>query len=101
VHLDAQYTFAHELLGAGQMLTDLIDDLVETLSERDPWPGEQCGAVIVEMVAGSIARAMKRVPDAELELATGLVYDAAEAVLADLRFARDMRKRRDSMRKSA
>jgi hypothetical protein len=79
--------FVRELLGSGLALTHLLEDLLEMLDEREepPWPGEDCGAVLLEMVTGTIAGALRDVPAAAVEEATRLIGTSFDRVMTDLR----------------
>jgi hypothetical protein len=84
--------FVHELLRAGIMLTDLGADLVESLPE-DAYPGEQPGAVILQMMCGTIRTAVGSADPQDLRRATQLIELAVARTLEHLRLACELSRR--------
>ena len=79
--------FVRELLGTGLALTHLLEDLLEMLDGREepPWPGEDPGEVLLEMVTATIGGALRDVPAAAVEEATRLIGASFDRVISDLR----------------
>ena len=79
--------FVRELLGTGLALTDLLARLLEMAEEQEdsPWPGEEPGDVLLEMVTGTVAGALRDVPAAAVEEATRLIGASFDRVMSDLR----------------
>jgi hypothetical protein len=75
-----------ELLRTGLALTDLLSSLLEDLPE-DAFPGEENGAVLIEMVAGSCRPAVEAAGEPTCRAATALVGAVRDRVLDDLRAA--------------
>src|SRR5215211_66984 len=90
------YDFVHALLRCGVTLTELLGDLVEECEANAAFPGEDAAAVLVEMAAGSVAVHLRRVPERDIERATDLMVQALDAVLADLRTAAEVARRRQA-----
>jgi hypothetical protein len=86
--------FVHTLLRCGLTLTELLGDLAEQLEDAGAYPGEEPGQVVIEMASGSVAVRLRRVPDQEFDAAAALMERAVEAVLADLRTAAEIARRR-------
>ena len=78
--------FVTELLRTGFMLCELGSDLVEILPE-DAYPGEEPGAVIVEMMCGTIRTALASADQRDVRRATELIVQAAERTVEHLRLA--------------
>jgi hypothetical protein len=74
------------------MLTGLADDLVDAIP-RDAYPGEDPGAVFIEMVSGTIATAIGEADPHDLLRATELIAAACERVVEHLRLAVELSRR--------
>ena len=92
------HRFVMELLGTGLAMTGALSSLLEDLEGREPWPGEDTGKVLLEMAAGSVLPALKRVPVEEVERTIELIVGARERFIADLRMAAEISGRRERMR---
>jgi hypothetical protein len=88
-HIDR---FVLELLRTGLMLSELGADLIESLPE-DAYPGEDSGAVVVEMMCGTIRTALEPVDPREVERATELIDVAASRTIEHLRLAHRLSQR--------
>ncbi len=84
--------FVIKLLSTGSMLSGVIRDLADALPS-DAYPGEEPADVVVEMVYGSIAIALRAVDPEDLETATRLVDLAGKRVLKDLQLACELSRR--------
>jgi hypothetical protein len=78
--------FVLELLRTGLMLCDLVSDLIESLPP-DAYPGEEPGAVVIEMLSGTIATALGSADPREVRRATELIDQAAARTLEHLQLA--------------
>jgi hypothetical protein len=90
--LDHVEEFTRELLGTALWLFDLSADMAESISEDD-YPGEEPGAVVVEMVVGSIRTALADTAPERLLDAIELIESARERVLEHLELALALGKR--------
>jgi hypothetical protein len=81
--------FVHKLLGTGMMLSELASDLIDALP-ADAYPGEEPGAVVLEMMCGTIATALESVDPRDVRRATRLIDLAGERTLQHLRLASEM-----------
>ena len=88
-HIDR---FVHKLLGTGMMLSELASDLIDALPD-DAYPGEEHGAVVLEMLCGTIATALESVDPRDVRCATQLIDLAGERTLEHLRLASEMSRR--------
>ncbi len=88
-HIDL---FVHKLLGTGMMLSELASDLIDALPD-DAYPGEEHGAVVLEMLCGTIATALESVDPRDVRCATELIDLAGERTLEHLRLASEMSRR--------
>lgn len=84
--------FVCELLRAGIMLSDLGADLVESLPE-DAFPGEEPGAVIIQMMCGTIRTAVGSADPRDVRRATELIEQAVARTLEHLRLACELSRR--------
>lgn len=91
---DDASAFTLELLRAAVLLTDLADDLVDAIPP-DAYPGEEPGAVFVEMVAGTIATAIGKADPHDVRRATELIAAACERVVEHLQLALELSRRMD------
>jgi hypothetical protein len=89
---DAARAFTLELLRAAVMLTGLADDLVDAIPP-DAYPGEEPGAVFIEMVSGTIETAIGETDPHDLRQATELIAAAHERVVEHLRLAVELSRR--------
>lgn len=80
-----------ELLRTGLVLTDLLASLLEEIPE-DAFPGEDQGAVLMEMVVGSCSPALDAAGERECRTATALIGAIEDRVLDDLRKAAEIAK---------
>jgi hypothetical protein len=85
-------TFTEELLRTGVMLSDLAADLIEALP-AEHYPGEAPGAVVIEMITGTISTALADTDENEVAQATQLIRAASDRVLEHLRLALELSKR--------
>jgi hypothetical protein len=69
----------------GSVYAPLLADLPE-----DAFPGEDPGAVLIEMLAGSSLAAAQVVDEADWESTTALVKAVRDSVLSDLRVAAEL-----------
>jgi hypothetical protein len=84
--------FTEELLRTGLMLSELGSNLAESLP-ADAYPGEEPGAVVIEMVAGTIRTALGAVDGQDLARATELIAEARDRVLEHLQLALALSRR--------
>jgi hypothetical protein len=84
--------FTEELLRTGLMLSDLGADLVEALP-TDAYPGEEPGAVIIEMITGTIRTALGDADESDVRRAVELMVEAKERVLEHLQLALELSRR--------
>ena len=89
---DDASAFALELLRAAVMLTGLADDLWDAMP-ADAYPGEEPGAVLVEMVSGTIATALGEADPRDVRRATELIAAACSRVLEHLQLALELSRR--------
>lgn len=89
---DDASAFTLELLRAAVMLTGLADDLADAIPP-DAYPGEEPGAVFVEMVSGTIATAIAEADPHDVRRATELIAAACERVVEHLRLALELSRR--------
>lgn len=86
--------FTLELLRAAVMFCGLAEDLVDAIPP-DAYPGEEPGAVFVEMVRGTIATALDDADPRDVRRATELIVAACERVVEHLRLAVELSRRID------
>jgi hypothetical protein len=84
--------FVLKLVGTGIWLSELAADLVEALPD-DAYPGEETGAVILEMLCGTAATVLGSVDPSEVERATGLIELARDRVVEHLQLTLEMSRR--------
>jgi hypothetical protein len=75
-----------EVLRTGLVFIDLISSLIEELPE-DSFPGEDRGAVLLEMFVGSCMPVVRAAGEQECGAATALIGAVRDRVLDDLRTA--------------
>jgi hypothetical protein len=85
--------FVGQLVNAGGTLVNIIDNLAQALVENGATL-EEANADIIVALMGSVANELSCVPEVDFTRATKLVEQAAEAVLADLRRAEQLARRR-------
>ena len=78
--------FVRELLRTGSMLNGLVADLVDTLPV-DAYPEEEPAAVVVEMMCGTVATALRSTDPRDVRRATELMELAGARVIEHLRLA--------------
>ena len=88
-HIDE---FTRSLLGTGLWLFDLVADLAEELPE-DAYPGEEPGAVVIDMLTGSIRTALASAEPERLLNAIDLIETSRERVIEHLELALQLSKR--------
>jgi hypothetical protein len=88
-HIDE---FVCELLRAGFMLSDLGADLAESLP-ADAYPDEEPGAVILQMMCGTIRTAVESADPRDVRRATELIEQAVARTLEHLRLACELSRR--------
>jgi hypothetical protein len=84
--------FTEELLSTGLMLAELGSNLAESLP-ADAYPGEEPGAVVAEMITGTIHTALGAVDGQDLARATQLIAEARDRVLDHLQLALALSRR--------
>jgi hypothetical protein len=84
--------FVLKLVGTGIWLSELAADLVEALPE-DAYPGEDSGAVILEMLCGTAATVLGSVDPRDLERATELIELARDRTVEHLQLTLEMSRR--------
>jgi hypothetical protein len=84
---DAVVDFVDEVVGSGLAWSGILSALLEGLEDGDPWPGEDTAVVLHEMLVGTVALELRRVPEGLVREATALIARAHERVLRELRLA--------------
>lgn len=84
--------FALKLIGTGIWLSELAADLVEAIPD-DAYPGENPGAVVLEMLCGTIATVLRSVDPSDVESATGVIELARERTVEHLHLTLEMSRR--------
>ena len=84
--------FVRELLHAGFMLSDLGAALTECLPD-DAYPNEEPGAVILQMMCGTIRTAVLSADPRDVRRATELIEQAVARTLEHLRLACELSRR--------
>jgi hypothetical protein len=79
-------TFTEALLRAGNMLCGLAADLADDIPP-DAYPGEAPGAVVIEMIVGTVSTFLDGVDQHEVQRATDLMSGACDRVLEHLQLA--------------
>lgn len=88
---DAAQVLIEELLRTAFSLGSIYAPLLADLPE-DAFPGEDPGAVLIEMLAGSSLGAAQVVDEADWRSTAALVKAVRESVLGDLRVAGQLAK---------
>src|ERR1700722_17562570 len=78
--------FVLQLLRTGLVLSGLAAELIESLPV-DAYPGEEPGAVVVEMLSGTIATALRSADPRDVRRATELMDGAVERTIEHLELA--------------
>jgi hypothetical protein len=86
--------FVGQLINAGGMLVNIVDNLAKTLAANGSTIEEANADIIVAMM-GSVANELSSVSEADFVRAANLVERAADAVLADLARAERLARQRD------
>jgi hypothetical protein len=81
--------YVEELVRTGVILTDLLGGLVESMREEE-FPGETRGAVLIEMLVGSLRPVTEAAGEATVRRATALLGACVDRTVADLRLALDI-----------
>ena len=84
--------FVFGLLRTGFMLSELASNLTDALPP-DAYPGEEPGAVVLEMICGTIATALDTVDPRAVREAGELIELARERMFEHLQLARAMSER--------
>jgi hypothetical protein len=84
--------FVFELLRTGLMLCNLVSDLIESMP-ADAYPGEDPGAVVLEMLCGTIATKLGSAEPREVRRATELMDQAGAATVEHLKLASEISRR--------
>jgi hypothetical protein len=84
--------FVLELLRTGYMLTELVANLAEALP-TDAYPGETPGAVVIDMLRGTIATALVSADPQDVQRATELIQLAVAQTLEHMRLACELSER--------
>ena len=87
--------FVEEILRTAVAWVNLVDDLIEMVEEKDPWPGENAAEVVIGMLAGSVRAGTAHLESRAIDEATALVRVAHEAILRDLKLAGEIAGRRE------
>jgi hypothetical protein len=87
--------FVLGLIGTGIWLSDLAAGLVETLPD-DAYPGEDSGAVVLEMLCGTIATALGSVDPRHVERATEVIELARDRTVEHLQLTLELSRRMHS-----
>jgi hypothetical protein len=84
--------FVLKVLRTGSWLSELVSDLTAALPV-DCYPGEEPGAVVLEMLCETIGSALLPADPRELQRATELIDMAAARALEHLQLARELSRR--------
>ncbi len=88
-HIDQ---FVLSLLRTGLLLTDVAADLAQSLPQ-DAHPDEDPGAVVIEMLSGTIRSVLETVDPQAVERAADLIEQAVDRVEEHLRLALELSRR--------
>jgi hypothetical protein len=83
---DAAQLLIEEMLRSGLALTDMLASLLEDIPD-DAFPGEENGAVLIEMIVGSCRPVVDAVGESECRAATALLGELRNKIVDDLRIA--------------
>lgn len=81
--------FTKALLSAGYMLSGLAADLAEAIPP-EAYPGEAPGAVVIDMIVGTIRTFLDGIDQQEVERASDLVAGACDRVREHLQLALEL-----------
>jgi hypothetical protein len=84
--------FVLVLLRTAAMLCNLVDDLVDALPD-DAYPGEDHDSVVVEMIGGTIATALRSIEPGDVACATEVIELASDRVIEHLKLACELSQR--------
>jgi hypothetical protein len=88
-HIDR---FVLELLSVGRMLSGLVSELADAMPPY-AYPEEEPGAVLIEMLCGTIRTALESADPRDVRTATALIGQAGARTLEHLRLARELSQR--------
>ena len=91
-HIDQ---FVLSLIRTGLLLTDIAGELAEALPD-DAYPGEEPGAVVIEMMSGTIRTGLETVDPELVAEATDMMDLALDQVQEHLQLALSLSKRMHS-----
>ncbi len=83
---DVAQLLIEELLRSGIALADALASLLEDIPD-DAFPGEENGAVLIEMIVGSCRPVIDAAGESECRAATALIGAVRDKVVDDLRIA--------------
>src|SRR6266567_2853932 len=86
------HEFVFALLRTGAMICELVDNLVDALPD-DAYPGEEKGGVVVEMVRGTIAMALRSLDEADVQRCREVIELASDGLIEHLRVACELSAR--------
>ena len=89
---DHATAFTEALLSAGSMLCGLAADLAEAIPPQ-AYPGEAPGAVVIDMIIGTIRTFLDGVDQREVRRASDLIAGACDRVLEHLQLALELSER--------
>lgn len=81
--------FLFELIRAGSILAEVLDNLLEGVGEDD-FPGEPAGEALMEMLTGTLRPVIQQVGEDPVRRVTPLFDACVERTLADLRRALEL-----------
>lgn len=88
-----------QLAHVGFAFMDSMSSLIDSLQEQDPdSDGEEVAESVLAMTAGSIAPALRGLPEDEVERTIELAGRVHERFVADLKLAAEIAGRRASMK---
>jgi hypothetical protein len=90
--------FVVELLNTGGALVTIVDNLADGLAANGS-EEEEPADLIVGVLAGTVASRLTRVPQADFMRAAELMKLTMDAVLAELRLAEELARRREKHRR--
>jgi hypothetical protein len=89
---DHATAFTEALLSAGYMLSGLAADLAEAIPP-EAYPGEAPGAVVIDMIVGTIRTFLDGIDRCEVQRASDLMAGACDRVMEHLQLALELSKR--------
>jgi hypothetical protein len=84
-----------EVLRTGIMLSELLDNLIDSLPEA-AYPGESHAEVVLEMLIGTIRPVADAAGEKSVRSASALLASTRARTLTDLRRAAELASRRES-----